>query len=138
MRSKRFLSVLTAVVMLFSLLPLTAAAEDPLEVDININDNTSLNIGLELPDNSNTVSFYASPPDGGTVNIFGLELAAHEREIKRRIGYAGGAADFYRRKPLGKIVAVTKHFYDNWDDAAYRKYLNAFSLDENKTPMELS
>ena len=77
-------------------------------------------------------------PDGGTVNIFGLDMAAHERTVKQRLGYAGGAVDFYRRKKLRDIVAVTKQFYDNWDDDAYRKYLDAFSLDEDKTPMTLS
>ena len=77
-------------------------------------------------------------PDGGTVRIFGMEMPEREREIKQRLGYAGGAVDFYRRKKLRDIVAVTKQFYDNWDDAAYRKYMDAFSLDENKTPAELS
>lgn len=77
-------------------------------------------------------------PDGGEVNVFGLDMATHEREIKQRLGYAGGAVDFYRRKKLRDIVAVTKRFYDNWDDDAYRKYMDAFSLDENKTPAELS
>ena len=77
-------------------------------------------------------------PDGGEVRVFGLEMPKEEREIKQRIGYAGGAVDFYRRKKLREIVAVTKRFYDGWDGDAYRKYLSAFSLDENKTPMELS
>ena len=77
-------------------------------------------------------------PDGGEVDVFGLDMATHEREIKQRLGYAGGAVDFYRRKKLRDIVAVTKQFYDSWDDDAYRKYMDAFSLDENKTPAELS
>ena len=77
-------------------------------------------------------------PDGGEVNVFGLDMATHEREIKQRLGYAGGAVDFYRRKKLRDIVAVTKRFYDDWDDDACRKYMDAFSLDENKTPAELS
>ena len=77
-------------------------------------------------------------PDGGTVNVFGLDMATHEREIKQRLGYAGGAVDFYRRKKLRDIVDVTKQFYGNWDDDACRKYLDAFSLDEDKTPAELS
>ncbi len=77
-------------------------------------------------------------PDGGTVRIFGLAMPEKEREIKQRIGYAGGAANYYQRKKLREIAAVTKTFYDNWDEAAYRKYMAAFSLDENKTPRELS
>lgn len=77
-------------------------------------------------------------PDEGEVRIFGLEMPKEEREIKQRIGYAGGAVDFYSRKKLSQIVDVTKVFFDNWDDDACRKYLDAFSLDENKTPKELS
>ncbi|MBQ6066575.1 MAG: ABC transporter ATP-binding protein [Clostridia bacterium] len=77
-------------------------------------------------------------PDGGAVRIFGLEMPRDERAIKQRIGYAGGAVDFYSRKKLSQIVDVTKRFYDDWDDDACRKYLDAFSLDKNKTPRELS
>ena len=33
---------------------------------------------------------------------------------------------------------MTRTFYDTWDEAEYRRYLTAFSLDENKTPRELS
>ena len=77
-------------------------------------------------------------PDGGEVRVFGLEMPKDEREIKQKIGYAGGAVDFYPRKKLREIVDVTKRFYDNWDDEACRRYLDAFSLDEDKTPKELS
>ena len=77
-------------------------------------------------------------PNAGEIRIFGLDMPAEERQIKQRIGYAGGAVDYYKRKKLREIVAVTRTFYDNWDDAAYRKYAAAFSLDEEKTPMQLS
>ena len=65
-------------------------------------------------------------------------MKEHEGEIKRRIGYAGGAVDYYKRKKISTIVSVTKSFYDTWDDEAYAKYMKLFSLDENKTPGELS
>ena len=77
-------------------------------------------------------------PDGGSIRMLGLNMPDDEWEIKRRIGYAGGAVDYYRRKKLREIVDVTRAFYDNWDDDAYRKYLSVFSLDEEKTPLELS
>ena len=77
-------------------------------------------------------------PDSGTVEYFGAPLSAGERSVKQRIGYAGGAVDWYPRKKISDIVAVTKLFYENWDDAAYKKYLHAFSLDPDKTPRELS
>ena len=77
-------------------------------------------------------------PDGGEVRIFGLNMPADEREIKQRIGYAGGAVDYYKHKKLRDICSVTSMFYENWDETEYRKYLDAFSLDEDKTPLELS
>ena len=77
-------------------------------------------------------------PDAGDIRFFGLDISAHEGEIKQRVGYAGGAVDFYKRKPIRVLADVTRGFYDNWDDAAYRRYMDAFSLDENKTPLQLS
>lgn len=77
-------------------------------------------------------------PSSGKIQFFGLDMKEHEGEIKRRIGYAGGAVDYYKRKKISTIVSVTKSFYDTWDDEAYAKYMKLFSLDESKTPGELS
>ena len=77
-------------------------------------------------------------PNGGTVRFFGMDYEGHEREIRQRVGYASGGVNYYPRKKLKEITAVTKRFYDNWDEAAYRRYLAAFKLDEEKKPMELS
>lgn len=77
-------------------------------------------------------------PDGGAIRILGMDMPAEERAIKQRIGYAGGAVNYYRRKKLRDIAAVTRTFFENWDETAYGKYLGAFSLDESKTPDELS
>ena len=76
--------------------------------------------------------------DKGTIEYFGESLYGHETGIKNRIGYAGGAADYYKRKKLKDIVSVTRIFYDRWDDNEYRKYMEAFSIDENKTVSQLS
>lgn len=77
-------------------------------------------------------------PDAGSICYFGRELAGQEREIKQRIGYAGGAVDYYPRKKIADILAITKKFYANWDEAAHRKYMDVFSLDPEKAPRELS
>jgi len=74
----------------------------------------------------------------GRVEFFGLDMAENERAIKQRIGYAGGAVDYYKKKKIGRLLAITKRFYDNWDDAVCSLYMKLFSLDENKTPSELS
>lgn len=77
-------------------------------------------------------------PDSGAITCFGMPLDGHEAEIKRRIGYSTGTVSWYPRKKLKDIALVTKSFYPNWDDNAYRKYLELFGLDQNKTPLELS
>lgn len=77
-------------------------------------------------------------PDSGSIRYFGHELPGNERVVKQRIGFAGGAVDYYPRKKISDIIAVTRNFYDNWDDVAYRKYMDIFSIDPQKTPRELS
>ncbi len=77
-------------------------------------------------------------PDAGSIRYFGREFAGQERAIKQRIGYAGGAVDYYPRQKIADFLAITRRFYDNWDEAANRKYMDAFSLDPAKTPRELS
>ena len=77
-------------------------------------------------------------PDAGEIRYFGMDFADHENEIKQKIGFAGGAVDFYKRRKVRDIISVTKKFYENWDEAAYRKYMDAFSLDEDKTLSQLS
>lgn len=76
--------------------------------------------------------------DKGRVDFFGLDLKEHERAIKQRIGYTGGAVNFYKKKRIKQIVEITKSFYENWDDEICGKYMKLFSLDMEKTPSELS
>lgn len=77
-------------------------------------------------------------PDCGEISYFGLPFSENEREIKQRIGFSTGAVNYYPKKKIKNIVAITKTFYKNWDETAYREYLELFSLDENKMPCELS
>ncbi len=76
--------------------------------------------------------------DSGEITYFGIPLSGHETEIKQRIGYSTGTVSWYPRKTIREIVDVTKMFYDNWDEEAYRRYMSLFGLDENKKPIELS
>ena len=76
--------------------------------------------------------------DCGEVTYFGLPLSEHEMEIKQRIGYSTGTLNYYPRKKLKDLIAVTKLFYPNWDEDAAREYAELFKLDLNKTPLELS
>lgn len=77
-------------------------------------------------------------PDGGEICYFGLPLAGHEAEIKKRVGYSTGTVSWYPRKKIRDIVDIVKRFYETWDEDTYRRYLNLFGLDESKTPLELS
>ena len=76
--------------------------------------------------------------DEGSVIYFNMDIKKHEGEIKQKIGYAGGAIDYYKKKKIHEIITVTKRFYQTWDDGLYRKYMDLFALDEEKTPSELS
>lgn len=76
--------------------------------------------------------------DCGEISYFGLPFAENENEIKQRIGYSTGAVNYYSKKKIKDIVSITKTFYSTWDEDAYKGYLSMFSLDENKTPSELS
>lgn len=77
-------------------------------------------------------------PVGGEVRYFDMPLAGNENTIKQRIGYSSGAVNYYPKKKLKDIAAVSKSFFETWDDGAYQKYLRLFNLDENKTPSQLS
>ena len=77
-------------------------------------------------------------PSTGEVRFFGLDFTEHEQEIKKRIAFVSGGANYYPHKKLAAITAVTRSFYENWDEAAYRRYLSLFALDESKTPKALS
>ena len=77
-------------------------------------------------------------PDRGEIFYFGLPFEENEREIKQRVGFSTGTVNYYPKKKIKNIAAVTKTFYQNWDENAYREYLELFSLDENKMPCELS
>ena len=77
-------------------------------------------------------------PDGGEIRFWGEDYSRAERAVKQRIGFVSAGMDFYSRKKLKTITAVTKSFYENWDEAAYRRCLELFALDEEKTPEKLS
>ena len=77
-------------------------------------------------------------PDGGTVRAFGLDYAANEAAIRRRIGVVLGGIDFYPKKKVGAITDVTRRFYSNWDEDKYRHYLELFAIDESKRVDQLS
>ena len=77
-------------------------------------------------------------PDSGRIQFFGYPIVGNETEIKKRIGYSTGTVSWYPRKRIRSIIDIVKRFYETWDDASYHKYRELFSIDEAKTPLELS
>lgn len=77
-------------------------------------------------------------PDSGEIRFFGEPAGQSELSVRQKISFVSGGIDYYPKKKLRTITAVTKSFYQHWDDEAYRKYLSLFCLDESKTPSQLS
>lgn len=77
-------------------------------------------------------------PDQGTVTMFGKDFLQNEKSCKQNIGVVFGGIDFYPLKKLSAITAVTRTFYQEWDQQKYENYLRQFSLDENKIFKSLS
>ena len=77
-------------------------------------------------------------PDKGEIRFFDRLFSQSEMEIKQRIGFVSGGIDYYPRKKLRTIAAVTKQFYNEWDDSAFQNYMTDFGLDGQKNPHELS
>lgn len=77
-------------------------------------------------------------PDSGAVRFFGQDFSTHEQAIKQKIGFVSGGVRFYPKKKLRVLADVTRRFYPNWDETAFKRYLQRFSLDPEKTPDMLS
>ena len=76
-------------------------------------------------------------PAGGSVRFFGMDAEASRKEIRQRIGFYCGELEYYPRKRVRDLTAVTRTFYDRWDDAAFRRYLQVFRIDDTRTLLEL-
>ena len=77
-------------------------------------------------------------PDSGTIKMFHKDFRENEESCKQKIGVVLGGIDFYNHKKLKDITAVTKRFYKNWDENAYQRYIQAFSIVPDKKVKELS
>lgn len=82
------------------------------------------------------LSFLA--PDSGEIRFWGQDMRTDALAIKQRVGFVSAGMNYYNKKKLRTITAVTRSFYTRWDEAVYRKYLDLFALEEDKTPEKLS
>ena len=77
-------------------------------------------------------------PDSGSIEIFGMPLRGNEDLVKQKIGYVVSSTGYYKRRKIRDITSVTRSFFSEWDEDAWRHYLEVFALDENKAPGQLS
>ena len=77
-------------------------------------------------------------PDRGEIRFWDENILENERTIKQRVGFVSSGINYYPNKKLKVISDITKSFYKDWDEAAYRRYMELFQLDEKKTPKQLS
>ena len=77
-------------------------------------------------------------PDKGSICLKGQELSECPLDSRQSIAYSWGGADFYGKKKIKDILAVTRKFYSGWDAELERKYLDLFDIDPEKRPSELS
>lgn len=77
-------------------------------------------------------------PDEGSVTVFGRDFYQNERSCKQEIGVVFGGIDSYPLKKLSSITAVTRRFYDGWEQSRYESFLKQFGLDERKKLRDLS
>lgn len=77
-------------------------------------------------------------PDAGEVLFEGGDVREEEKLFKENIGVVLGGIDFYPKKTVKTITAVTKRFYSNWSEEKYRHYLELFAIDEAKRVDQLS
>jgi ABC-2 type transport system ATP-binding protein len=76
--------------------------------------------------------------NGGTVKLCGLSMPQDEVKIKNKVGYVFGGVDFYPENKIRQITAITKKFYQEWNDERYRELCERFEIDQNKKFKQLS
>lgn len=76
--------------------------------------------------------------DAGTVEIFGMALDEHEKEIKEKIGVVFDECCFHDNLTPYDISRILGNIYQNWDGKLYEQYLTRFGLAEKKKIKEFS
>jgi len=70
--------------------------------------------------------------DAGDINVFGLDYASNEKEIKERMGFVYDSNVFYESLNLKDIRRIVAPAYKNWDDKQFYDYIKKFELPLNK------
>jgi ABC-2 type transport system ATP-binding protein len=77
-------------------------------------------------------------PESGSVRVHGLDVAANEVEVKRRLAYAGPETSYASWRRVGRAIDFVSGFYADWDEARCEGLLENFALDRAKSIADLS
>jgi ABC-2 type transport system ATP-binding protein len=74
----------------------------------------------------------------GTVRVFGLDPAAHEVDVKRRIAFVPDAVAFYPWMTVRETLDYLASFRSRWNRQSERDLLSRFRLDSSQKAGALS
>ena len=77
-------------------------------------------------------------PDGGKIELFGLDHRAREEEVKRRIGFVYDVPPFYGDVSLRDTKRAIALFYERWNEALFNDLVSQFQLPMKKKVKTLS
>jgi ABC-2 type transport system ATP-binding protein len=77
-------------------------------------------------------------PDGGGIEVFGLDHRAHEEEVKARIGWVYDVPPFYGDVSLRDTKRAVALFYPKWNESLFKELAGQFQLPLKKKVKALS
>lgn len=76
-------------------------------------------------------------PNSGTIEVLGADISK-DIKVKEDIAYVGDVSGFLEESKISTLHKVISNFYPNWDESLYKKYINEFKINEDKTYKDLS
>ncbi len=77
--------------------------------------------------------------DGGSIKLFGEEVnKKNERELKNRLGIVLDEGYFYDEMTLMEMKSIIATAYSNWDEDAFKNYIDRFDLELDQKISTLS
>jgi len=77
-------------------------------------------------------------PDSGEIEICGMNLKDHEKDIKQMVGFVNGGMEQYSTVKIKTVTSITRRFFKEWNEETYKYYLEKFEIDEKKKFKQLS
>jgi ABC-2 type transport system ATP-binding protein len=77
-------------------------------------------------------------PDGGTIEVFGMDHRAEEEKVKARIGFVYDVPPLYKDVTLLDTKRALERFYEKWNEGLFRELVSQFQLPLKKKVKTLS